>query len=66
MTTEKDIGEQIKEFVDKSIDRAIRWTIAVSGIAFFVLIYLLLSLPMMLCKGCEHLFGQSRRQSDIN
>ena len=66
MTTAEDMLEQLKELIDKWIDRAIRWLIAITGIAFFVLIYLLLSLPMMLCRGCENLFGHSEKQSGIN
>lgn len=47
-------------------DLAIRWVIAVTGITFFSLLYLLLGLPMFLCQGCEYLFGRNRKQSDIN
>lgn len=42
-------------------DRAIRWMIMVTGITFFCLLYLILGLPMLLCQGCEHLFGRNRR-----
>ena len=60
------MDERLKRKAGICTDRAIRWTIGLMGIVFFVLLYLLLSLPMALCWGCETLFGHSRKQSGIN
>mgnify|MGYP005938811205 CR=1 FL=1 len=61
-----DTAEGLKQTAGKCIDHAIKWTISLAGIVFFTLLYLLLSVPMTLCWGCENLFGRSGKQSGIN
>lgn len=61
-----DREERLKQTAGTCADQITRWTIALVGIAFFALLYLLLSLPIVLCWGCENLFGCSGKQSGIN
>ena len=66
MTMAADMAERLKQTDSTGADRAIRWAIALMGIVFFTLLYLLLSLPMVLCWSCESLFGRNRKQSGVN
>lgn len=58
-----DMAEWLKQTACMSTDRIIRWTIVLAGIVFFTLLYLLLSVPMLLCWGCENLFRRGSKQS---
>lgn len=66
MTMAADMAERLKQTASTYADRAIRWAIALMGIVFFTLLYLLLSLPIVLCWSCENLFGRNRKQSGVN
>ena len=52
MTMAADMAERLKQTASTCADRAIRWAIALMGIVFFTLLYLLLSLPIVLCWSC--------------
>ena len=62
MTMAADMAERLKQTASTCADRAIRWAIALMGIVFFTLLYLLLSLPMVLCWS----FGRNRKHSGVN